>query len=156
MLLYELNPPKIPLGEKCLYEAETHTKRQGMPRYDAESSGKFSVLSEKGTPGFVTVVSTIEKIPEGRYKVLFKMKRQAKPSKSLDRIARIDVVSPDTRRLLEAKNLSMEDFPGTGIYQEFVLFVDLKKSLKLDFRVYSDGLAIFYIDLIRFEKISGV
>jgi hypothetical protein len=156
MLLYELRPSQSPPVQKYHYEAEIHTQRQGMPRYDPESSGKFSVLSEKGKPGFVTVASTTEKVPEGRYKVFFKMKRQAKPIKSLDRIVRIDVVSPDTRRLLAVKNLNQEDFPGTDIYREFVLSVDLKRSAKLDFRVYSDGLASFWVDSIRTEKISGV
>jgi hypothetical protein len=156
MLLYELNPPQSPPGEKKLYEAEIHTQRQGMPRYDPESSAKFSVLSEKRAPGFVTVVSTPEKIPEGRYRVIFTMKRQATPIKSLERIARIDVVSPDTRRLLEAKNLRQENFPGSDTFQEFTLLIDLKKPLKLDLRVYSDGIAIFWVDCIRIEKISVV
>ena len=156
MLLYELDPTKSPPGERHLYEAEIYTQRQGMPRYGPESSGKFSVLSEKGESGFVTVASTTQKIPEGRYRVIFKMKRQAKPLKSPDRIARIDVVSPDTRRLLKAKNLSQENFPGSGTYQKFTLSIDLKKPLKLDFRVYSDGIAIFWVDWIRIEKISGV
>jgi len=156
MLLYELKPSTRPPGQKYHFEAEICTRRQGMPRYDPESSGKFSILSEKRNPGFVTVVSTPEKIPEGRYRVIFQMKRQVKPLKSLDRIARIDVVSPDTRRLLEAKDLGEENFPGSGIYQEFVLSIDLKRPLKLDFRVYSDGSGIFWVDWIRIEKISDV
>jgi hypothetical protein len=156
MLLYELKPSTRPPGQKYHFEAEIYTRPQGMPRYDPESSGKFSVLSEKKNPGFVTVVSTPEKIPEGRYRVIFQMKRQVKPLKSLDRIARIDVVSPDTRRLLEAKDLSEENFPGSGLYQEFALSIDLKRPLKLDFRVYSDGSGIFWVDWIRIEKISDV
>lgn len=156
MLLYELKPSKDPPGQKNHFEAEIYTRRQGMPRYDPESSGQFSVLSEKRKPGFVTVVSTPKSIPKGRYRVIFKMKRKAKPLKTQSRIIRIDVVSPDTRRLLEAKNLSKEDFPGTDRYQEFSLPIDLKRPSKLDFRVYSDGMSIFWVDWIRIEKISDV
>jgi len=144
MLLYELKPSKDPPGQKCHFEAEIYTRRQG------------SVLSEKRTPGFVTVVSTPKSIPKGRYRVIFKMKRKAKPLKTQSRIIRIDVVSPDTTRLLEAKNLREEDFPGTDRYQEFSLPIDLKRPLKLDFRVYSDGMSIFWVDWIRIEKISDV
>ena len=156
VLLYELKPSTDPPGQKKLFEAEIYTRRQGMPRYDPESSGGFSVLSDKKKPGFVSVVSTPEKIPTGRYRVIFKMKRMAKPLKTLSRIARIDVVSLDTRRLLEAKNLNKEDFPKIGEYKEFSLPIDLKRPLKLGFRVYSDGLSIFWVDWIRIEKISGV
>ena len=156
VLLYELKPSTDPPGQKNFFEAEIYTRRQGMPRYDPESSGGFSVLSDKKKPGFVSVVSTPEKIPTGRYRVIFKMKRMAKPLKTLSRIARIDVVSLDTKRLLEAKNLNKEDFPKIGEYKEFSLLIDLKRPLKLGFRVYSDGKSIFWVDWIRIEKNSGV
>lgn len=156
MLLYELQPPEGPSGQDRNYEAEIHTQRQGMPRFDPEASGRFSVLSEKGNPGFVTVVPLPEKVSEGRYRVTFRMKRSADAARSPARIARIDVVSPDTRRLLDAKNLNEEDFPGTGVYHEFALSIDLKRPDKLNFRVYADGLGDFWIDWIRIEKIPGV
>jgi hypothetical protein len=76
-----------------------------MPRYDPASSGRFSFLSEKKKSGFVASVSTREKIPKGRYKVIFKMKKEGKSSKALPGVPRIDIVSSDTRRLLVAKNL---------------------------------------------------
>jgi hypothetical protein len=57
---------------------------------------------------------------------------------------------------LEAKNLKKEDFPKIGEYKEFSLLINLKRPLKLGFRVYSDGLSIFWVDWIRIEKISGV
>jgi hypothetical protein len=156
MLLYELKPSAGPPGQKYEFEAEIFTRRQGMPRYDPESSGKFSVLSDKRKSGFVTVVSTQEKIPAGRYRVYFKMKRKPNPLKTLSRIARIDVVAPETRRLLEAKNLTEKDFPETDGYREFSLPIELMRPLKLNFRVYSDGLSIFWIDRIRIEKTSDV
>lgn len=84
------------------------------------------------------------------------MKQEGKSSKALPRVARIDIVSPDTRRLLEAKNLSAEDFSGDNRYQEFSLPLDLKRPLKLDFRIYSDGLSTFWVDWIRIERISDV
>ncbi len=156
VLLYELKLSLKPPYKKGHYEAEIHTESQGMPRYDPASSGKFSVLSEKKKPGFVAVVPTIEKIPQGRYKVIFNMKQEGKSSKDLPRVARIDIVSPDTRRLLVAKDLTAKDFSADNRYQEFSLFLDLKRSLKLDFRVYSDGLNTFWVDWIRIERLSDV
>jgi hypothetical protein len=158
MLLYELKPSADLPDQKSLFEAEIYTRRQGLPRYDPDSSGGFSVLSDNKKPGFVSVVSTPEIIPPGRYRVIFRMKMMpvAKPLEALTRIARIDVVSPDTKRLLEAKNLNKEDFPKLGEYKEFSLPIDLKRPLKLGFRVYSDGLSIFWVDWIRIEKISDV
>jgi hypothetical protein len=117
MLLYELRPFKSPPGQKYHFEAELYTRRQGMPRYYPESSGGFSVISNKNQPGFVSAVLTPEKIPEGRYRVIFKMKCAAKSLKTLSRIARIDVVSLDTRRLLGVKNLNKEDFIQIGEYK---------------------------------------
>jgi hypothetical protein len=156
MLLYELKPSADLPGQKYEFEAEIFTRRQGMPRYDPESSGQFSVLSDKRRPGFVTVVSMQEKIPAGRYRVYFRMKHKADPLKTLSRIARIDVIAPETRRLLEAKNLSEEDFSDTAGYHEFSLPIELIRPLKLNFRVYSDGLSLFWVDRIRIEKISDV
>jgi 4-amino-4-deoxy-L-arabinose transferase-like glycosyltransferase len=156
MLLYELKPSEGPSGKANNYEAEIHTRHQGMPRFDPEASGRFAVLSEKGNPGFVSVVPLPEKISEGRYRVTFRMKRPAESVKSHARIARIDVVSPDSRRLLVAKNLSQEDLPDTGIYQEFVLSIELKRPDKLNIRVYADGQSAFWVDCMWVEKIPGV
>lgn len=155
-LLYELNPPAKPADKNGHYEAEIHTEPQGMPRYDPSSSGRFSVLSEKKKPGFAAIVPTKEKIPKGRYRVIFEMKIESKSLRAFPRVARIDIVSPDTRRLLAAKDLSAEDFTGDVGYQEFSLILDLKRPLKLEFRVYSDGLDTFWIDRIRIERISDV
>ncbi len=156
MLLYDLKPPEGPAGQEHHYEAEIHTRRRGLPRFDPDASGRFSVLSEKGNPGFVAVVPLPEKIPGGRYTVTFRMKRSTGSSISTARIARIDAVSPDTRRLLKAKNLSREDFPDTDAYREFALPIDLKRPDKLSFRVYADGTGTFWVDWIKIEKISGV
>ncbi|UCE43027.1 MAG: glycosyltransferase family 39 protein [Candidatus Aminicenantes bacterium] len=158
MLLYDLKPSTSLISQKDEFEAEIFTQRQGMPRYDPESSGKFAVLSDKWEPGFVTIVSIQEKIPEGRYKVIFEMKLEANLSKAhpLSRIARIDIVAPETKRLLEAKDLTEDDFPDSGGYHEFPLTLDIIRPLKLNFRVYSDGLSPFWVDRIRIEKISDV
>ncbi len=156
MLLYELKPPAGPQRQANTYEAEVHTRRQGMPRYDPEASGRFSVLSEKGEPGYATVVPLPDKIPEGRYTVTFRMKMHPAPVKSPERVARIDAVAPDTRRLLAAKDLHEKDFPGVGAYRNFVLSIDLKRAERLNFRVYSEGSAIFCVDWIRIEINPGV
>lgn len=156
VLFYELKPSLKPPAQKNFYEAEIYTMQQGMPRYDPESSGRFSVRSERRKPGFVVTVSTPEKILTGRYRVVFRMRREDNSTRSLSRMARIDIVSPDIRRLLSAKNLTPEDFPDDNKYKEFSLSVDLKRPLRLDFRVYSDALGTFWIDWVRIEKISDV
>ena len=152
VLLYELNPsPEFP-DSKHLFEAEIYTQRQGMPRYDPDSSGNFSVLSEKRKSGFVAIVSTEEEIPKGRYKIIFRMKREELTSRTLSRMARIDVVSPDSRRLLVSQDISTDDFPDDDKYHGFSLPINLPRSTKLNFRVYSDGLVAFWVDWIRVEK----
>ncbi len=156
VLLYELMAFPGPPGQKHHFEAEIYTRHQGMPRYDPESSGKFSVFSKKGKSGFVTLVSTPEKIPQGRYRVTFRIKKEKNPARSLMRMARIDVVSPDNKRLLGVKDLHTENFPGDNKYFKFSFPVYLKKPLKLEIRVYTDGLIAFWIDWIKIEELSGV
>jgi 4-amino-4-deoxy-L-arabinose transferase-like glycosyltransferase len=155
-LLYELHPSPEAAMEEGLYEAETFTESQGMPRYDPQSSGKFSVRAEKRKSGFVSIISPGREIFRGRYRVTFRMKLEENPLKNVSRIARLDVVSPDTRRLLMAKDLFADDFLADNTYQEFSLSVDLNRPLNLRFRVYSDGTVSFWIDCIRIERISEV
>lgn len=156
VFLYELKPSPEPPGQKNRFEAEIHTQRQGMPRYDPGSSGKFAVLSKKGKSGFAVLVAPTEKIPQGHYRVIFSIKKENNPIKPPFRIARIDIVSPDTKRLLAAKNLFSENFPDDNKYLEISLPLFLKKPLKLDFRVYTDGIISFWVDWIRIQKTSGV
>jgi 4-amino-4-deoxy-L-arabinose transferase-like glycosyltransferase len=155
-LLYDLNPPPELPEQNDRFEAEVHTQRRGMPRYDPDSSGKFSVFSKKGKSGFVVLVSPPEKIPQGQYRVIFRIKKKNHQTKSSFRMARIDIVSPDTKRLLAIKNLVPENFPDDNEYLEFSLPLNLKRPLRLDFRVYTDGLIPFWVDWIRIQKISGV
>jgi 4-amino-4-deoxy-L-arabinose transferase-like glycosyltransferase len=152
-LLYVLHPRSESAGVEDYYEAETYTEPLGMPRYDPNSSGKFSVLSEK-RKGFVAVVSSKKRLPQGRNRVVFRMKLKGNPSGDKSRIARIDVVSPDTRRLLTAKDLTVKDFLTDETYQEFSLNIDLSRPLNLQFRVYSDGAVPFWVDSIWIEDIS--
>jgi len=104
----------------------------------------------------MAIISPRKEIFQGRYRVTFRMKLEGNPLSNVSRIARIDVVSPDTRRLLMAKDLFADDFLADNTYQEFSLSVDLNRPLNLRFRVYSDGAASFCIDCIRIKRISEV
>jgi 4-amino-4-deoxy-L-arabinose transferase-like glycosyltransferase len=152
-LLYVLHPRSESPVVEDHYEAEMYTEPQGMPRYDPDSSGKFSVLSEK-RKGFVALVSSKKKLPQGRNRIVFRMKLKGSPSGDMSRIARIDAVSADTRQLFLAKELTVEDFLTDERYQEFSLNIDLSKPLNLQFRVFSDGVVPFWIDCIWIEGIS--
>ncbi len=153
-LLYDLHPRSESWMEEGRYEAEVFTQPLGMPRYDPESSGKFSVRAEKRKSGFAAVVSPEKRIPEGRFRVTFRMKLEGNSSNGLSRIARIDVVSPEKRKLLMAKNLIAEDFIKDNTYQEFSLGIELSRPLNLQFRIYSDGAASLWVDCVWIERIS--
>lgn len=155
VLLFELNPSPQPISRETLYEAENYTLQFGMPRYDGGSSGGFAVLSQTRKPGPVAVVLVPERFPAGRYKVNFRMKRNTGVFENTTRIARIDVVSPQRQRLLEAKDLRAEDFPSDGSYREFSLTFDLTWPSELNFRIYSDASFPFWVDCVAIEKISG-
>jgi 4-amino-4-deoxy-L-arabinose transferase-like glycosyltransferase len=154
-LLYELHPRSVSPMVEGRYEAEIYTELQGMPRFDPESSGKFSVLSENKRPGFVAVVSSKKRTLQGSYRVVFRMRLKGYSSRDASRIARIDAVSPDTRKLLMAKDLTVQDFLTDNTYQEFSLSLDLNRPSNLQFRVYSDGVAPFWVDCIWMERIPG-
>ncbi len=155
-LLYELKSSSKPSEQKNQFEAEIHTHNRGMPRYDPGSTHQFSVFAKKGKAGFVALVSPAEKISRGQYQIIFRIKKEKDAIKATSRMARIDIVSPETKRLLAVKNIISEDLPDDSEYTELVLPLYLKKPLKLDFRVYTDGLVSFWVDWIRIQKISDV
>jgi len=152
VLLYELNPPLDQYDEENRYEAEIFTQSQGMPRYDPDSSAKFAVLSEKNKSGFVAVVSSSGKIAKGKHEIIFRIKKEGKPSKPSSRIARIDVISRANKRILGMKNLYVMNFPRDKEYQEFILTIHVKRLSKIDFRVYSDGIVNLWVDNITVVK----
>ena len=154
-LLYELKSSSGPPEKRVQFEAEIYTRRLGMPRFEPEASGQFSVLTKKGKSGFVALVSPQEIIPQGQYRIIFRIKKSSDTIKFTNRMARIDVVSPETKKLLAIKNLTPENFPFSNEYMEFSLPLQLKKAAKLDFRVYTDGLISFWVDWIRIQKIQG-
>jgi 4-amino-4-deoxy-L-arabinose transferase-like glycosyltransferase len=152
VLLYELNPPPEHSDVENHYEAEIFTEPQGMPRYAPDSSGKFAVFAEKNKPGLIVSASSPGKISEGKYKVLFRIKKEENSSKPYSRIARIDAVSQATKRVLKRENLYEKNFSPDKNYQEFTLTIFLKRPSKVDFRVYSDGKVSFWVDKIRVIK----
>jgi hypothetical protein len=153
-LLYDLYPTLKHFNEKNHYEAEIFTLPNTMPRYDPDSTGKFAAFGEKDKARFVVVASSAEKIPPGKHIVTFRMKKEKSDLNTDVRIARIDVISKEVNRPLAIENIFSRSFTQDKKYQKFFLPVFLKTSLKLDFRVYIDGVVSLWVDNIRITKRS--
>jgi hypothetical protein len=151
VLLYDLYPLLKHFNEKNHYEAEIFTLPKTMPRYDPDSSGTFAAFAKKDKARFIVVASSAEKIPSGNHTVTFRIKKGKSDLNPDARIARIDVISKEVNRPMAIENIfgrSLQDEK----YQEFSLPVFLKKSLKLHFRVYTDGVVNLWVDNIRMTK----
>jgi 4-amino-4-deoxy-L-arabinose transferase-like glycosyltransferase len=154
VLLYDLYPSLKHFNEKNHYEAEIFTLPKTMPRYDSDSTGTFAAFGEKDKARFIVVASSTEKVPSGKHIVTFSIKKEKSDLNQDVRIARIDVISKEVNRPLAIKNIFGSNFIKDKKYQEFSLPVFLKKSRKLDFRVYTDGVVSLWVDNIRITKNS--
>lgn len=152
--LYDLHPRIEMSTPDNIMEAELFTQPIGMPRFDPESSGQFAVHYKEGTPGFLSIASTGKKLPKGLYRAVFRLKNKAIPSLSSQRIARIDVVSEEQKRVFAVKNLTSDDFPENSTYQEISLTFTLKRPSVMRLRTYSDGIVPLWVDSLRMEQVN--
>lgn len=148
-LLYDLHPSLENFDKKNHFEAEIFTLPETMPRYDSDSTGKFAAFGEKNKARFIVIASSSEKIAAGKHIVTFRMKKEKSDLKKDVRIARIDVISREINRPLAIKNISGMSLPQDEKYQDISLPVYLKTPLKLDFRLYTDGVVNLWVDHVR-------
>lgn len=153
--LYDLHPKIETSSQKNIMEAEVFTQSLGMPRYDPASSGQFAVSFKEQTPGFLSIASTGQKFTKGSYKATFRLKKKMIQGHPSQRIARIDVISGEQKKVLAVKNLMATDFHRNDTYQEFNLTFMLKRPSILDFRVYSDGIIPLWADYFKIETIQA-
>lgn len=150
--LYEVNPPlQTKKSDSDVYEAETFFGKNGIPRFDKDASGKLAFLAERNNKDTYLELSDLE-YPQGKYSVIFFIKGENKFSGS-DRIARIDVVSTEKRKVFALKNLYGPDLLHPDTYQEFTLSFSLKKSEKITLRIHSAGKMNLWIDKVIINRL---
>lgn len=99
------------------------------------------------------VVPLKEFLPEGRYEVLFRMKREGQKSRSTERIVRLDAVSENIRRVYSYEDILSENFPE-GEYHNFKLVFYLSRPRKIELRVFAEGRDKIWADWIKIHKID--
>ncbi len=151
VLLYEVSPDKKSQQDNFL-EAELFTCKGNTPRYDRKASRNFAVLSRKGESGFVVIATNNKKYSPGKYNVTFRIKKQTVRNNQEKSIIRLDVVSEDIHRLIEARQLSVENIKKE--YGNYSLQVTVHKPMSLTFRVYTKENASFWIDWIKIDKMN--
>ncbi|MBE0460736.1 MAG: glycosyltransferase family 39 protein [Candidatus Aminicenantes bacterium] len=150
VLLYDVNPTEN-TGEEGLFEAEIFTQKGGTPRFNCEASQNFAVLSRSRKENFVVLITGEKVYDKGKYEITFSIKREGKYKNNSDRIARLDVISPEIKRALAYKDVFPEDLSKNG-YKDFILNIKLRKPLKINFRVFSTGKGSFWIDFVKIKK----
>jgi hypothetical protein len=134
------------------YEAELYTHRGSTPRFDPQASQKFAVRSHSRKGQFVVVIPAVETFLQGRHKITFRMKAEKNIQDPKKRIARLDVISAERRRVLAYKDLFRKDFNTNG-YQDIPLTFRVRKPQKIKFRVYTQGNGTFWIDNVHTIRI---
>lgn len=152
VLLYDIHPGKED-STAGHFEAEVYTRPGSTPRFDAEASQNFAVLHKKKSSDFMLVVPLKEFLPEGRYEVLFRMKRESQKSRSSGRIVRLDAVSENIRRVYSHEDILSENFPE-GEYHNFRLVFYLSRPRKIELRVFAEGRDKIWADWIKVQKID--
>ena len=152
VLLYDILPNEESSGDG-LIEAEVYTQPGSTPRFDAEASQNFAVLHKTRKPGFSVVVPLKELLPEGKYEVLFRLKREGQKGRSTERIVRLDAVSENLRRVYSREDVMSENFPE-GEYENFRLVFYLSRPRKIDLRVYTEGRDRIWADWIKIQRIN--
>lgn len=151
-LLYDIHPKQIQ-EDDGRYEAELFTQRGSMPRYDPEASGAFAVLSQGRQSRFVVSIPSASRMPTGTYNITIRMKKQGSPTKSKQRVARIDAVSKRRKKALAYKNIYPGDLSATA-YQNVEMTFRVISSEDVTFRVFSQGNGDFWVDRIDIRKID--
>jgi len=152
VLLYDIHPGKEDSTAGHL-EAEVYTRPGSTPRFDTEASQNFAVLHKTKSSGFLVVVPLKEFLPEGKYEVLFRLKREGQKSLSNERIVRIDAVSENIRRVYSREDVMSENFPE-GQYYNFRLVFYLSKPRKIELRVFTEGRDKIWADWIKIQRIN--
>jgi len=152
VLLYDVNPTEN-TGEEGLFEAEIFTQKGSTPRFNCEASQNFAVLSRSRKENFVVLITGEKVYDKGKHEITFSIKREGKYKNTSDRIARLDVTSPEIKRVLAYKDIFPEDLSKNG-YKDFILNIKLRKPLRINFRVFSTGKGSFWIDLVKIKKIE--
>jgi len=152
VLLYDIHAGKEDSTEGRL-EAEVYTRPGSTPRFDAEASQNFAVLHKTKKPDFSVVVPLKKLLPEGRYEVLFRLKREGQKTLSNERIVRLDAVSENIRRVYSREDIMSENFPE-GKYEIFRLVFHLSRPRKIDLRVFTEGHDNIWADWIKVQRID--
>jgi len=137
--------------DDLLLEAEVHTAPLGLPRYDPQASSLFSVQGLRKQKGYLVHAPLDSLPPRADYRIFCLMKTDPATLSLEARLARIDVVDPDARRVLAVKDILAGDIPPGNGYQEIPLPFYLDRSRRLEFRFYSDGSTDIWIDHIRVD-----
>lgn len=154
VFLYDLNPGEDAAQKEMFFEAERFTQPDGFPRYDPAASGRLSVCAEDRKKGFLVIAVPENRIPDGRFRAVFRLKKGGPLKNPESRIARIDVVSETAQKVLAVENISGREFLKDHVYQEFSFPVVLRKNRDVRFRVFSDGLTELWVDFIHLEEID--
>ncbi len=148
---YDLIPPDTtPQKGKDVYEGETFIGKKGIPRFDSKASGKLAFIAEKSQDGFLITRST-RNYSKGDYQVHFRLKTEGILPENI-RVARIDIIQKEQRKVLARKDIYMSDITSSGIYQNFTLPISLRKNRLLTLRVYSAGRTQLSIDKAIIEQ----
>lgn len=150
--LYQLQTQTVHNPDETLLEAEVHTAPQGMPRYDPEATSRFSVQSQGKQKGFLVIAATDSLSPRDEHRIIFRIKTKPASLSPDTRLARIDIVAPDTRRVLALQDILAGDILTENGYQEFPLTFFLNRSRQLEFRIYTEGKAEIWVDHIRIGR----
>ena len=148
---YDLIPPDTtPQKGKDVYEGETFIGKKGIPRFDSKASGKLAFIAEKSQDGFLITRST-RNYSKGDYQVHFRLKTEGILPENI-RVARIDIIQKEQRKVLARKDIYMSDITSSAIYQNFTLPISLRKNRLLTLRVYSAGRTQLSIDKAIIEQ----
>lgn len=152
--LFDLNPQGYQKPQNVdIYEGEIFYGENSIPRFSENASGRLAFLLEKSKTGSLLKLPIKEYEP-GVYRLTFRLKKDNSLPEN-ERVARIDVVHAERKKVLAYKNLYSHNFLKTGTYENFFLEINLRKTRKLTLRIYSSGKAILWVDKVTIERLKN-
>jgi hypothetical protein len=151
-LLYDIHPEAPLTGQKD-YEAELFTQKGSTPRFDADASGTFAVLSQGKRQRFAVSIPHSNPMQEGTYSISFRMKKTGRSRNEEQRMARIDAVSEKRKKALAYKDVYPADLSDSD-YQNIRMTLKVRSPEDVTFRVFTQGNGDIWVDRMNIQKLD--
>ena len=153
VVLFDLFPKESALEEtKESHQGEVFFGENGIPRYDADASGKLAFVTEVRAQG-TRLELPLEEYPAGLYHLTYRLKAASLSQEDV-RLSRIDVTAGSRQRALVQRDLYARDFGREDTYQDFVLEFRLSSPQQLNLRLYSTGKAALWFDSVLLTRVG--